>query len=393
MQKLRDHRRGLALLLLLATLLLSACGSPASQAPTGEQPATTPAAAEPAAPAESGGEKVLTVALTTIPNSLYSPRAAERNASNVVAQIYDSLLWLNDAGELEPALATAWEIDPAGTVYTFTLRPDVTFHNGEPFNAAAVIDSWEHGKNPENQYFNDWAAAVSVEALDDMTVRVTTDGVQPLFLRNMAGSWNMTPPAYMAEVGVDGFAKKPVGTGPFQVVEVAEGDRIVLEKNPNYWRSGYPLIDRLIFRPIPESSTRVAAIQTGEVDIVTRLSAEEADSLRSVEGIEVSSYPVDRVYYIAFNNMTTGVGQPTEDPKVRLAMNLAVDVQSIIDAIFNGNGKLATGLVTPGSLGYDQEIQPLGYDPEQAQALLAEAGYPDGFAIDMACPAGAYTNF
>jgi peptide/nickel transport system substrate-binding protein len=226
-----------------------------------------------------------------------------------------------------------------------------------------------------------------------MTVEVTTDGPQPLFLRIVAQSWAMVPPGYIGEVGEDAFLTAPVGTGPFKLVELVEGDRIVMEKNEDYWQEGYPLIDRLIFRPIPESSTRVAAIQTGEVDLVTRLSAEEADSLRGMEGIEVISYPVDRVYYIAFNNMTTGLDQPTMDANVRLAMNYAVDVEAIIDAIFNGNGRPAVGLLTPGNWGYDESLQPYGYDPETARSLLADAGYADGFQMDMACPAGAYTNF
>ncbi|HXF64431.1 MAG TPA: ABC transporter substrate-binding protein [Caldilineaceae bacterium] len=382
-------------LFLLTALLVSACAPAASTGPAAPAESAAqgqPEAQQAAAPAAQG-EKVLTVALTTIPNSLDMPKAAERNASNASWQLYDSLLWINDEGELEPALATEWTVSEDGTTYTFTLREGVTFHNGEPFTAEAVVSSWERGKNPENEYFTDWEQATSVTVIDDMTVQVTTDGPKPLFLRQMAQSWAMTPPGYISEVGEEEFLRKPVGTGPFKLVELVEGDRIVMEKNENYWRDGYPLIDRLIFRPIPESSTRVAAIQTGEVDIVTRLSAEEAESLRSQEGIEVINYPVDRVYYIAFNNMTTGVGQPTEDPKVRLAMNYAVDVQAILDALFNGYGRPATGLVSSSSFGYDPEIQPYGYDPEKAKQLLAEAGYPDGFSIDMACPAGAYTNF
>jgi peptide/nickel transport system substrate-binding protein len=129
------------------------------------------------------------------------------------------------------------------------------------------------------------------------------------------------------------------------------------------------------------------------VDIVQRLSAEEAGSLDGVANVRVISYPVDRVYYIAFNNLTTGVDQPTMDPLVRQAMNLAVDRQAIVDALFNGQARLATGLVTPANLGYDESLEPFPYDPERAMELLAEAGYPDGFDMDMACPVGAYTNF
>jgi peptide/nickel transport system substrate-binding protein len=243
------------------------------------------------------------------------------------------------------------------------------------------------------QWSDRWTRAVSVEKIDDYRVKITTDGPDPLFLRIMASNWAMVPPGYTAEVGDEAFGKAPVGTGPFKFVEWTEGDRIVEEANPDYWREGAPRVARLVFRPIPESSTRVAAIQTGEVHIVGRLSAEEAASLEGTPGVEVITYPVDRVYYIAFNNLTGGVGEPTEDPLVRQAMNYAVDRQAIVDALFNGNAQLTTGFVTPANLGYDDTLEPYPFDPEKAMELLAEAGYPDGFSMGFACPIGAYTNF
>jgi peptide/nickel transport system substrate-binding protein len=137
----------------------------------------------------------------------------------------------------------------------------------------------------------------------------------------------------------------------------------------------------------------MAAIQTGEVDIVTRLSSEEAEALKSVPDVKMINYPVDRVYYIAFNNLTSGKGKPTENKQVRKAMNYAVDVQAIIDALFDGYGRQATGLITPGDWGYDEEIAPFGFDPEKAKELLKAAGYGNGFSMGFACPSGAYTNF
>ena len=136
----------------------------------------------------------------------------------------------------------------------------------------------------------------------------------------------------------------------------------------------------------------MAAIQTGEVDIVQRLSSEEAQSLLGAPDVQVVRYPVARIYYIAFNNLTSGLDQPTMDAKVRIAMNYAVDVDAIIDALFNGFATPAIGYVAPGELGYDN-ADPFGYDPDKAKELLAEAGYPDGFEMDFACPAGAYANF
>jgi peptide/nickel transport system substrate-binding protein len=175
-------------------------------------------------------------------------------------------------------------------------------------------------------------------------------------------------------------------------VEWVKGDHITMEANPNYWREGLPKVKTLIFRPIPESATRVAAIQTGEVDVVGRLSSEEAQSLLGVPNVKVIRYPSTRIYYIAFNNLTTGIGQPTEDPLVRQAMNYAVDVDTIVDALFNGFGQRATGYVADGEMGYGA-VEPFEYDPDKAKELLAEAGYPDGFEMDMACPSDAYIFF
>jgi peptide/nickel transport system substrate-binding protein len=345
-----------------------------------------------AVPVPEGPEGTLTRALATFPNSLDLPQCAERNASTTAWHLYDTLLWVDDDGMFQPALANDWEVSEDGSEYVFHLRDDVTFHNGEPFNADAVVFSWERAKEGGFEYSNLWQLATTVEKIDDYTVKIATDGPDALFLTTVADNWAIIPPKYFEEVGQAGFDEHPVGTGPFVFVEWVKGDRIIMNANPNYWQEGTPKIETLIFRPIPESATRVAAIQTGEVDIVTRLSSEEATSLLGVPNVTIIKYPVERVYYIAFNNMTTGVGQPTEDARVRQAMNYAVDVDAIIDSLFDGFAKPAIGLVSTGELGYD-DAEPFGYDPDKARDLLAEAGYPDGFTMDMACPAGAYTHF
>lgn len=372
MQKNRITGLGLVLLILLSTTFVFAGGR--SEAPT-------------------EARSTLRVAVPTFPNSIDASIAAERNAQNVAWQMFDSLVWANEQNIIEPALAHDWDVSEDGTVYTFYLREDVAFHNGEPFNADAVVYSWERGKRPVIEWSDRWARAETVEAIDEYTVRMTTAEPDPLFLGVMAQHWNIVPPGYLQEVGDDAFGEAPVGTGPFEFVEWMREDRIVMRRNPNYWRDGLPKVDEVIFRPIPEASTRMAAIQTGEVDIVNRLTVEQAEALEGVPGVNVVTYPIDRVFYIAFNNLTTGVGQPTEDARVRRAMNYAVDRQAIIDSLFGGRAQLSTGFMTESNLGYDHSIEPYPYDPQRARELLAEAGYPDGFEIGFAAPAGAYTNF
>ncbi len=338
-------------------------------------------------------EQTLRVAVPTFPNSIDASIAAERNAQNVAWQMFDSLVFQTETGEVEPALARDWDISDDGRTYTFYLREDVEFHNGEPFNAEAVVYSWERGQRPELEWSDRWARADDARVIDEYTVEISTEEPDALLLGIMAQHWNMVPPQYTEEVGDDAFGEAPVGTGPFKFVEWVREDRVVLEANENYWREGLPRVDEVIYVPIPEASTRMAAIQTGEVDIVNRLSFEQAEALEDVDGVNVVTYPIDRVFYIAFNNLTTGVGEPTEDVRVRQAMNYAVDRQAIVDSLFGGYAELATGLMTTGNLGYDHSIEPYPYDPDRARELLAEAGYPDGFEIGFAAPTGAYTNF
>jgi len=382
----------IAIIVLMA--LMPACG-PATPAPTAAEVPTEAAqvpqaSATPEAPRPQG---TLRVALSGEPASLYIPNTPDMNSDTAASQLYDPLVQLDDQGRIIPSLAESWDISADGTEYTFHLRRDVVFHNGDPFTADDVVATWEYGRDPNTSRWPDrYAIAETVERIDDYTVRVTTDGPKPLLLVTMWDFWSIIPHAYMAEVGVEGFQEHPVGTGPFEFVEWVRGDRITYRANPNYWQEGLPGVETLVFRFVTESATRVAAIQTDEIDIVTRLTAEESQSLQNVQGVMTSQYALSRIYYIAFNNMTTGVGQPTMDPRVRQAMNYAVDVDAILDALFYGYGKRATGFIATGEMGYGN-VQPFPYDPARARELLGEAGYAEGFTIDMACPAGAYSSF
>jgi peptide/nickel transport system substrate-binding protein len=264
----------------------------------------------------------------------------------------------------------------------------VTFHDGSPFNADSVVFSYEAYTRPEVTY--PWAtAADGVEKIDDYTVKVVRNEPNSLMLTFISG-WSMIPVDWGGKTQQE-FAERPIGTGPFMLDEWVKGDHLTVVANPNYWNKGYPKVERVVFRFLPESATRIAAVQTGEIDISPRLTSEEAQSLLGVPGVQIIRYPVNRVYYLAFNNLTTGVGTPIEDANVRKAMAHAVDVQAIIDALFDGYATRAVGFVGPGDLGFDN-AEPVPYDPDLAKQMLAEAGYPSGFAMDMACPDGAYSH-
>ena len=166
--------------------------------------------------------------------------------------------------EFEPALAESWTVSDDGLTYTFKLREDVVFHNGEPFNADSVVFSWEVQKTPENQYFNYYERASEVNKIDEFTVELVAPESQCATPRShglVYGSLFLLNTTLRS--GSQGFSQAPIGTGPFMLTEWVQGDRIVLDRNPNYWREGFPKLDRLIFRPITESSTRAAVDPDG----------------------------------------------------------------------------------------------------------------------------------
>ena len=375
-------------------------GDSGAEADSGDDGATDDAAADSgddagsdaaADDAASGPSGHLKISVSTFPNSLIPPNAAERNAINVMQQIFDGLTHVTPDGEIVPALAESWTISDDGLVYTFQLRDGVTFHDGTSLDCQDVIDTYTIARDPVNAYAYTYETAEPSCGATDLELILTTEEPDPLLLRRLM-EVGITSSEQAAQ-GLAAWEEQMIGAGPFKVVEWVKGERIELAAHEGYWDSQFPKVAQVTVYPMEEESTRIAAVQTGELDIANRLSADQAQVLNSTDGVSLLIYPTDRVYYIAFNNLTSGIGEPTEDVKVRQAMNMAVDRQAIIDALLAGNAQLSNGLITNGNLGWDDTVGYYDYDPDGARALLAEAGYPDGFEIGMACPNGAYTNF
>lgn len=303
-----------------------------------------------------------------------------REAATIVDNIFDTLVLRDKDMKLVPGLAESWQaVDD--TTWEFKLRQGVKFHNGEDFNARAVKFTLDRILDPaaDSPTISYISTIKGVEVVDDFSVRIETDGPDPLLPTRMSRyPAYIVPPEYVAEVGKDGFAQKPVGTGPYKMVDFIPDQHVVLEANAEYWR-GAPAIDRVVWRPIPDATARITALITGEVQLIEGVPADLAQLLQ--QGDEVD------LVQVASGGLTIYLGlmsdkAPLDNIKVRQALNHAVDRQGIVENILKGLATAKGTQVGPYDFGY-LDVPIPDYDPEKAKALLAEAGYPDGFSIKM----------
>jgi len=320
----------------------------------------------------------------------------DKNAHEPDRQIFDTLLRRNlKTLQLEGNLAESWRVVNE-TTWQFKLKRNVKFHNGEPFDAEAVKFSVERMLNPKQAAPGRTSIATidRVEVVDPYTVNIITKAPFPLLPVRMSpghcGTVGIVPPKYLAQVGDAGFAVKPVGTGPFKFVEWIKDERLVLEANKDYHR-GAPAIDRLVFRPVPELTTRVAALLSGQADLVSDIPPDQTAKIQSsgVARVEISTLGGFVIMVKLTNYLMPG---PWQDARVRKAINLAIDMDTIIKTVLEGHGQVLGVPLEKEAFGFNPNIKWYGYDPERAKALLREAGYPNGFEMTLHAPNRRYMN-
>ncbi len=303
--------------------------------------------------------------------------------------VFDYLVYRNDQGEFEPGLAERWElIDPV--TWRFYLRRGVKFHNGDEFTAEDV--KWTLERVATDKELVEWGAYRQIKEVvivDSHTVDIVTHAPQPVLLNRLSriGS-GMLPSRYLQEVGWDGFARQPVGTGPFKVKQWLKDDRLILEAFEDHWR-GRPWLDELVFRAIPEDSTRVAELLTGGVDVAVNVPPEDWDRVRRAPGVRLEVAMSNRVMLLEVRQHPE---YATSDPRVRAAVEYAIDNQAIVDTLIGGAGVPTRTRVTPGNFGANPALyNTYLYDPERARSLLAEAGFAGGGpSITLQGPRGRY---
>jgi peptide/nickel transport system substrate-binding protein/oligopeptide transport system substrate-binding protein len=328
---------------------------------------------------------------TEDPRSLDPALSTDVPTGRAVSYVFEGLTRFTPDAQVEPGLATRWEVSEDGLVYTFRLRQGVTFHDGTPFVARHVVRSWERALDPGTRGGRGWPLypiagarafangdATSVSGLaapDDTTVVVTLAEPLAIFPKMLA----MPVTAIVPDSTPANFGQNPVGTGPWRFVEWRHDDYIKYARNAQYW-DGPPEADSLLSRIIPEVSTAVAEFQTGNVDIL-EVPASQAREWEEtdVRDARLLSAGGLRLWYVAINTRRG----PLRDARVRRAINMAIDRQTILEQLAGGRGALAAGVVPPALEGHDSTRAPLPYDAAAARRLLAEAGYPNGIDVEL----------
>ena len=304
-------------------------------------------------------------------------------ALTAAAAIFDTLTYLDDKGEPQPKLAQSWTHSDDYKTWTFKLRPGIKFHDGTPFNAEAVKANFDRQKDPANKCRCAFYIAYvhDVQAPDELTVvyNLNDPAVNQPALMTIPSSNNVVHSPTAWKTKGDDYNRNPVGTGPYIVKSWIAGDRMVLEKNPDYWNKGHPHLDRIVLKPLPDAQSRFASLQSGEADLVwdDEYDADNIQKAQKDPKLAVHTYVGSGAQVYAFNTKTP----PLDDVRVRQALVMAIDRNRMSKAITNGLSRNASNPYGEGSWVKCKDDGALPNDIEKAKALIKEYGKPVEFKM------------
>ena len=321
---------------------------------------------------------VLVVGQIAEPQALDPHAVTAVNDFRILMNIYDGLVrYASGTLEVEPALAEAWEISEDGTVYTFTLRDGVSFHDGSAFDAEAVVWNFERMLNEDHPYHDTgpfplsffFSAIETVEALDATTVQFTLNEPYAPFLSNLAYPTGLiVSPAAVMEHGSD-FGRNPSGTGPFQFAEWRSNERVVVTRNDEYW-DGVASTEAVIFRPITDANTRVAEMLSGGIDVMVEVPPVAVSQFQS-DAHTVHEQAGPHLWFLILNAKEG----PFADKRVRQAANYAINKEALVNDVLEGTATIAAGPTPPAfAWAYNEELEPYPFNPDRARELIEEAG-------------------
>lgn len=302
--------------------------------------------------------------------------------------VFDTLLSRDKTGKIVPWLATSHRL-VRPTLWEFKLRDGVKFTNGEPADAHAVKFSLERIINPKtkSRQISFFRSISHVEVVDQRTAQIHTKYPDMFLSTVLAQYGQIVPPKYYQGHDMKYLAANPVGSGPYRLVRWKKGEELIFEASPSYRDASKIRIKTGIVKIIPEPTTRVAALVAGDIDIAEDVPPQLTPLVKSKPGLEVISDKSPRVCYVL---MVIKPGAPWANVLVRKALNYVKDVDSIVKHVLQGYGRKVATNLGPNSFGHNPNLKPYPYDPQLAQKLLAEAGYEQGFSVDMYVPIGRY---
>lgn len=310
------------------------------------------------------------------------------NSDRYAWQLYDNLYTFDKQGNLQPQIATGYEVSEDGLEYRFTLRQDVVFHNGQPLTAEDVKYSFERILEPEvkstrRPYFAGTFESATIE--DDYTVVIKLSQRDVVLMNKIAAFVAIVPKEYTESLeSVAAFSRAPIGAGPYKFVEHRIGQYVKFERFDDYYGEKAN-IKTLIFKFVPEPSSRINAMMNGEVVMADGIAPNDVARLKEVPGVDVIPVPMGSPLHVRL--YANDPDSPLSDPRVRLALNYAIDVDAIIENVMHGIGKpLSTFISAYYPVGASKDLSPYGYDPAKAKELLSEAGYPNGFDTQLLSP-------
>jgi peptide/nickel transport system substrate-binding protein len=300
--------------------------------------------------------------------------------------LHDALMKPMPGNAKALSLAESWSASKDGLTYEFVLRKHVRFHNGDVMTADDVKFTFERYRGAGATLFKKKVAAV--EVADTQRVRFRLKEPWPDFMTFFGtpatGAGWVVPKKYLARVGDDGFQKAPIGAGPYRFVSFTPGVELALESHDGFWRKP-PGVKRLVFKIVPDESTRLVMLKRGEVDIAYNLRGPLAEEVRRTPGLKLMAAPLAATFWIDFTGSQWDPKSPWYDRRIRLAASLAIDRKAINETETLGLSKVASSII-PAGFELSWHAPELRYDPERARKLLAEAGYPRGFdAGDYTC--------
>jgi peptide/nickel transport system substrate-binding protein len=305
--------------------------------------------------------------------------------------LHDALIKPLPGNDMAPCLAESWSESPDGLTYDFKLREGLRFHNGDPFTADDVKFSFERYRGASSKLLHDRVKAVDV--VDPHRIRFTLHKPWPDFLVFYAtpatGAAWIVPKKYLEKVGEEGFKRHPVGLGPYRFVRMDPGQELVLEANEQYWRKK-PSIKRVVIKGVPDRTTRLAMLKTGEADIGYLMVGVEAATIKADPRLRLAQVIPTATWWMEFLEQWKPQS-PWHDRRVRLAANLAIDRKGINDAERLGYSRL-TGSIIPSIMDFALRVEPPPHDLARAKRLLAEAGYPAGFDAGDLTPLPPFTT-